>query len=133
MMVADTSAFIAIVTNEPEREAFESAIAQDGNVLMSTASAVEFLIVAYARGDAVYQNALRILDQPLVTLIPLGEEQMHAAALTYQTYGCVNHPAGLNCGDTFPYALATTGGPPLLYKGDDFSQTDVTPAVPTGT
>ena len=60
MMVADTSAFIAIVTNEPEREAFESVMAQDGDVLMSTASAVEFLIVAYARGDAVYQNALRI-------------------------------------------------------------------------
>ena len=70
MMVADTSAFIAIVTNEIEREAFESVMAQDGDVLMSTASAVEFLIVAYARGDAVYQNALRILDQPLVTLIP---------------------------------------------------------------
>ena len=133
MMVADTSAFIAIVTNEPEREAFESVLAQDGDVLMSTASAVEFLIVAYARGDAVYQNALRILDQPLVTLIPLDEEQMHAAALTYQTYGRGNHPAGLNCGDTFPYALAKMRGTPLLYKGDDFSQTDLTPAVPPGT
>ena len=42
----------------------------------------------------------------IVTLIPLDEEQMHAAALTYQTYGRGNHPAGLNCGDTFPYALA---------------------------
>ena len=133
MMVADTSAFIAIVTNEPEREAFESVLAQDGDVLMSTASAVEFLIVAYARGDAVYQNALRILDQPLVTLIPLDEEQMHAAALTYQTYGRGYHPAGLNCGDTFPYALAKMRGTPLLYKGDDFSQTDLTPAVPPGT
>ncbi len=133
MMVADTSAFIAIVTNEPEREAFESVMAQDGDVLMSTASAVEFLIVAYARGDAVYQNALRILDQPLVTLIPLDEEQMHAAALAYQTYGRGRHSALLNFGDTFPYALAKTRGLPLLYKGDDFSQTDLTPAVPPGT
>ena len=133
MMVADTSAFIAIVTNEPEREAFESVMAQDGDVLMSTASAVEFLIVAYARGDAVYQNALRILDQPLVTLIPLDEEQMHAAALAYQTYGRGHHSARLNFGDTFPYALATTRRLPLLYKGDDFSQTDLTPAVPPGT
>ena len=51
-----------------------------------------------------------------MTLIPLDEEQMYAAARAYQTYGRVNHPAGLNFGDTFPYALATTRGPPLLYK-----------------
>ena len=96
-------------------------------------SAVEFLIVAYARGDAVYQNALRILDQPLVTLIPLDEEQMHAAALAHQTYGRGHHSARLNLGDTFPYALAKTRRLPLLYKGADFSQTDLTPAVPPGT
>ena len=81
----------------------------------------------------MYQNALRILDQPLVTLIPLDEEQMHAAALAYQTYGRGHHSARLNFGDTFPYALAKTRRLPLLYKGDDFSQTDLTPAVPPGT
>ena len=71
MMVADTSAFIAIVTNEPEREAFESAMAQDGNVLMSTASAVEFLIVAYARGDAVFQKGITYQsNQKAGVLIP---------------------------------------------------------------
>ena len=51
-----------------------------------------------------------------MTLIPLDEEQMHAAARAYQTYGCVNHPAGLNFGDTFPYALATTGDRPCFTR-----------------
>ena len=119
MMVADTSAFIAIVTNEPEREAFESVMAQDGDVLMSTASAVEFLIVAYARGDAVYQNALRILDQPLVTLIPLDEEQMHAAALAHQTYGRGHHSARLNFGD-FPLCAGQDAGTAPTLQGRRF-------------
>jgi ribonuclease VapC len=133
MMVVDTSALIAIVTDEPEREAFESALAVDGDALVSTATAVEFLIVAFGRGHTVYRNALRVLDLPVITLISLDEEQMYAAVRAHQTYGRGRHPAGLNFGDTFAYALAATRGLPLLYKGADFSRTDVTPAAPTTT
>ena len=128
MIVADTSALIAIVTNEFERPAFETAIAADGDVLVSTATAVEFLIVAFGRGDEVYQNAMRLLELPVITLEPLDDGMFRAAARAHQTYGRGHHPARLNFG-TFSYALASVRGLPLLFKGDDFSQTDVLVAV----
>ncbi len=129
MIVADTSALIAIVTNEFERPTFETAIAADGDVLVSTATAVEFLIVAFGRGDEVYQNAMRLLELPVITLEPLDDGMFRAAARAHQTYGRGHHPARLNFGDTFSYALASVRGLPLLFKGDDFSQTDVLVAV----
>ena len=129
MMVADTSALVAIVTNEPERSAFYDAMINDGEVLVSTANAVEFLIVAFGRGNAVYQNATNLLKQPFITLVPPGDAEIWAAASAHQTYGRGHHPAQLNFGDTFAYALASTRGLPLLFKGDDFARTDIAAAV----
>ena len=130
MMVADTSAIMAVLTNESEGPTFLDAMVNDGEVLVSTASAVELMIVTMGRGDDVYQSAIQFLRRPFVRLIPLDEAQVWAATDAYERYGKGRgHPAGLNLGDTFAYALATVRRLPLLFKGDDFTQTDIAPVV----
>ena len=133
MMVADTSALMAVLLQEEEGPNFHDAMLRDGEVLISTATAVELLIVASARGSQIYEDAIQYLRQPFIGLAPVGETEMHAAVRAHQTYGRGRHPAGLAFGDPFAYALASTRGLPLLYKGADFSRTDVTPAAPTTT
>lgn len=130
MMVADTSAIMAIIMDETEGPTFHNAMRNDGEVLVSTASAVELMIVAMGRGDDIYQAALQFLKHPFVRLIPLDQAQMRAATDAYKRYGKGRgHSASLNFGDTFAYALATVRRSPLLFKGDDFTQTDIAPAM----
>ena len=76
MMAADTSAIIAILNNEPESTAFLNAMLKDGQVLVSTATAVELLTVAMGRGDAVYQSAVEFLTRPFIRLVPPDEAQL---------------------------------------------------------
>ena len=128
-MAADTSAIIAILNNEPESAAFLNAMLNDGQVLVSTATAVELLTVAMGRGDAVYQSAVEFLSRPFIRLVPPDEDQLWAAADACRRYGKGRHPARLNFGDTFAYALASTRRVPLLFKGGDFMLTDLTPAA----
>jgi ribonuclease VapC len=131
VIVADTSAIVAVLTNEPDGPMLADLMEQDGTVLVSAATAVEFLIVAFGKGESIYQDGLRFLEESYVDVVPLDFEQSLAAAHAHQTYGRGRHPAALNLGDTFAYALATIRGLPLLFKGNDFSQTDVAPAAPT--
>ena len=126
MMVADTSAIIAILLDEPERQSFSNAMVDDGDVLISTATAVELLMVTMGKGDALYQAAVQFIGKPFISLIPPDEEQMRAAVEAFRRYGRGRNPAGLNFGDTFSYALAATRQVPLLFKGDDFALTDAT-------
>jgi len=128
-MAADTSAIIAILNDEPERAAFLNAMLNDGQVLVSTATAVELLTVAMGRGDVVYQSAVEFLSRPFIRLVPPDEAQLWAAADACRRYGKGRHPARLNFGDTFAYALASTRRVPLLFKGNDFALTDLTPAA----
>ena len=130
MMAADTSAIIAILNNEPESAAFLNAMLNDGQVLVSTATAVELLTVAMGKSDVFYQSAVAFLARPFIRLVPLDEAQLWAAADACRRYGKGRHRAQLNFGDTFAYALASTRGIPLLFKGDDFARTDLTPAAP---
>jgi len=102
---------------------------EDGAVLVSTATAVEILIVAAGRSDEIYQRAVRFLQEPFIMVVQLDREQMWAAGEANRLYGKGRHPAGLNFGDTFAYALASVRNLPLLFKGNDFAQTDLTPAV----
>ena len=129
MMAADTSAIIAILNDEPERAAFLNAMLNDGQVLVSTATAVELLTVAMGKSDVVYQSAVEFLARPFIRLVPLDEAQLWAAADACRRYGKGRHPARLNFGDTFAYALASTRSVPLLFKGGDFALTDLTPAA----
>ena len=128
MMVADTSALMAVVNREAESQAFSDAMIDDGEVLVSTATAVEFLMVAMNRGEEIYQSAVELLARPFIQLVPVEDAQLWAAVEAHRRFGRGRHPAGLNFGDTFAYALASVRGLPLLYKGNDFVQTDIVPA-----
>ena len=131
MMVADTSAIVAILLEESGSQVFEQAMMSDGEVLVSTATAVELLMVASGKGDDAYQSAVQFLARPFLRLVPLDERQLWAAAGAFRRYGKGRHPAGLNFGDTFAYALASTHQASLLFKGNDFNLTDITTASPT--
>ena len=98
-------------------------------VLVSAATAVEFLIVALGKGADAYRDAINMLAQPEIEIVPLDYDQTLAAGEANRRYGKGRHPAALNFGDTFAYALASTRNIPLLFKGNDFARTDVTPAV----
>lgn len=129
MMAADTSAIMAILMDEDEGPAFYSAMWNDGEVLVSTATAVELMIVAMGKQEAIYQAAIRFLERPFIRSVPLDVEQLWLATAAHRRYGKGRDRAGLNFGDTFAYALAFARGLPLLYKGGDFARTDITPAV----
>ena len=129
MMAADTSALISVLTEESDAETFIEAMERDGNVLVSAATAVELLIVALGKGEEVHRRAIAMLQSSDIEVVPLDDEQMWAAGEANRRYGKGRHPAALNFGDTFAYALASVRGLPLLFKGNDFARTDVVPAV----
>jgi ribonuclease VapC len=126
-MVLDTSAVLAILRDEPERRAFNEAIEAADSRHLSVASLVETSIVVEARyGAEGVRHLDRFLDRAGVTLVAVDVEQGNLARQAFSRFGKGRHAAGLNFGDCFSYALAQTLGEPLLYKGEDFSLTDVT-------
>ena len=127
MIVADTSAIIAIVFAEPEREAFINVIRRAPRVLVSTVSVVEARMVVHGRrGERAVVLVDDLLRLPMFELIPPGIAEMDAAYAAFVAFGKGSgHPAALNFGDVSGYALAKVRGLPLLYKGTDFSETDI--------
>ncbi|MDQ8161158.1 MAG: type II toxin-antitoxin system VapC family toxin [Gemmatimonadota bacterium] len=132
MIVADTSAIIAIVFAEPEREAFIDVIRRAPRVLVSTVSVVEARMLVHGRrGERAVVLVDDLLRLPMFELIPPGIAEMDAAYAAFVAFGKGSgHPAALNFGDVFGYALAKVRGLPLLYKGADFSETDIASAAP---
>lgn len=131
MIVVDTSALVAIAFDEPECNAFVSAIRRSESALICTVTAVEARVVVHGRRG---QRAVMLLDDVLalepVELVAAGADIAAAAYAAFVTYGKGNrHPAGLNFGDLFSYALAKVRGLPLLFKGDDFGHTDIARAL----
>ena len=125
-MVIDTSAVLAILQDEPERRAFNEAIEAADSRSLSVASFVEASIVIEVRFGAEGIGHLdRLLDRAGVTVMAVDVEQGKVARQAFSRFGKGRHVAGLNFGDCFSYALAQVLGEPLLYKGEDFSQTDV--------
>jgi ribonuclease VapC len=131
-MVIDTSALVAILQDEPERRCFNEAIEAAPRRRLSTATLVEASIVIEARYGA---DGIRELDLLIATAsmqpMPIDAEQALAAREAFRRYGKGRHPAKLNFGDCFSYALARVLDEPLLFKGTDFSKTDIIAAVPT--
>jgi ribonuclease VapC len=128
-MIIDTSALVAILLGEPEAEAFALAIAGDSKRLISAFTALETGIVIEAKkGEAGGRELDLLLHQAKIELVPLTAEQFEIARIAWRKYGKGQHPAGLNIGDCCSYALAKCAGEPLLFKGNDFSQTDVNTA-----
>ena len=128
-MIADTSALIAVLMEELDAQTFSDAMERDGEVPVSTATAVEFLIVALGKGADAYLAAVAMLQYPYIVLVPLDYEQALTAGEANRRYGKGRHPAALNFGDTFAYALASVRNLPLLFKGNDFAHTDAMLAV----
>jgi ribonuclease VapC len=129
-MVVDTSALVAIFLLEPEAEQFAHAIIEAPRVVISAANLLEAGIIL--DGRIGHQDSSE-LDEFLVNVglevEPVTVNQVQVARHAYRTYGRGNHPAGLNFGDCFAYALAKTTRLPLLFKGNDFTQTDITPRL----
>ncbi len=125
-MVIDTSAIVAIALNEAEAAAFEKRIADDPVRLISAATLLEVSMVIEARlGDAGGSELDLWLHKVGVEIISVEAEHADQARRAWRRYGKGRHPAALNFGDCFSYALAKLTGEPLLYKGTDFSQTDL--------
>lgn len=129
-MVIETSALLAILLNEPERRGFNERIAGADTRLMSSASFVETAIIIEIRKGASGARDLDLfMHQAAVEVVAVDYNQAQIARRAYRTYGKGRHPAGLNFGDCFAYALAKASGEPLLFKGGDFSQTDLKPCA----
>jgi len=132
VIVLDTSAVLSILHEEPEADVFLAAIAAQAQVLISAGTLVELTIMADNRDGLVSGERLdRFLERLAnrLDVVPVTREQAHIARHAYRRFGKGNHPAALNFGDCFAYALAKDKGLPLLFKGDDFARTDVAAAV----
>lgn len=129
-MVIDTSALLAILQDEPERRAFNEAIEAAASRAVSVASWVEVSMVIETRNGAEGLRDLDLfVDRARIAIVPVDVEHGKAARRAFSRFGKGRHPAGLNYGDCFAYALASQLGEPLLFKGEDFGKTDITPAV----
>jgi ribonuclease VapC len=125
-MVLDTSAVLAILQNEPERRKFNEAIDAAESRSLSTASFVECSMIVESRyGPDGVRDLDLLIAKAQISLISVDEEQANLARRAFRKYGKGRHPAGLNFGDCFSYALSKASQEPLLFKGNDFSQTDV--------
>jgi ribonuclease VapC len=130
-MIVDSSALVAILLQEPDAPAFSKALAIVGFKGLSAASYVETSIVIDGKGDPVATRQVdNLITRSGIQIEPFTAEQARVARQAYRDYGKGSgHPARLNLGDCFSYALASVTGQPLLYKGDDFSHTDVVSAL----
>ncbi|MGL5859074.1 MAG: type II toxin-antitoxin system VapC family toxin [Angustibacter sp.] len=126
-MAVDTSALVAVVLGEPDGELYAQAlIAAGGPPLLSAVSAVEAAIVVEARqGPEAAQDLAVLIKTAGVAIDPVSAEQARLAVDAWRRFGRGRHPAALNLGDCFAYAMARAHGIPLLFKGEDFRRTDV--------
>lgn len=125
-MVIDTSALMALLLGEAEAEALAQAIAAAQTRLVSSFAVLETGIVIEARkGRAGARELDLLLQGAKIDAVPFTGEQAALARVAWRRYGKGRHPAGLNIGDCCSYALAKLSAEPLLFKRNDFSQTDV--------
>lgn len=127
MIVADTSALAAIVFAEPERGAFSDIIQQAQRVFISTPAVLELRMVVHGRrGERAVVMVDDLLRLPVFEWVAPGRAETDAAYAAFVAFGKGSgHPAALNFGDVFSYALAKVRGLPLLFKGEDFARTDI--------
>ena len=125
-MILDTSALLAVLFDEADADHYEQTIADATSCQMSVANYLEAILVIESRlGEEGGRELDIYLEAAEIELVSVTPEQVQTARLAWRRYGKGNHPAGLNFGDTFAYALAEISREPLLYKGDDFTLTDV--------
>ncbi len=129
-MIIDSSAILAVLFDEPDAAIYASAIASASSCRISAASYVETSVVVESQSPAAGGRQFdTFMRRAGITIEPVTEEQALLARQAYADYGKGRHPAGLNFGDCFSYALAKAFREPLLFKGNDFSRTDVEAAL----
>ena len=125
-MILDTSALLAVLFGEKDAETYAQAISQAEVCRISAATFVEVSVVVESQtGDAGSRQWDSFFRTAGITIEPVTEEQAHAARQAWSDFGKSRHPAGLNFGDCFSYALAKVLGEPLLFKGQDFRKTGI--------
>jgi len=128
-MIVDTSALVAILMLEPEAVRFARSVASSPVARMSAAGYVEAGMVVDRKGTASARSLLDdFIAEHSILIEPVTADQARAARRAYDLFGKGRHPAALNFGDCFSYALAKAYREPILYKGVDFSKTDLLPA-----
>ncbi len=129
-MVVDTSAIVAILFDEPERSSFNQRLSQSSVRLLSVVSRVELTCVVEGRkGIGGRADLERLLREAEIEIVAMDRSHADLACEAFRRFGKGRHPAALNIGDCFAYALAKATGEPLLYKGDDFARTDIASAA----
>ena len=122
----DTSAVLAILFGEGDARRYAEALASASHCRMSAANYLEAAIVLEGRRSTSVGFELDlVMERTPIELVPVTVEQAQIARMAWRRFGKGNHPAGLNFGDCFAYALAESTGEPLLFKGGDFALTDI--------
>ncbi|MCL2715180.1 MAG: type II toxin-antitoxin system VapC family toxin [Alphaproteobacteria bacterium] len=125
MIALDTSVILAIALDEPEADDFKTAV-RSQRVLIGWPTLFETRIVLSSKGFGNANDIVaRIAEAPNLTLLDFDREHYAAAENAYHRFGKGRHPAALNMGDCFSYAVAVVAKLPLLFKGNDFCQTDI--------
>jgi ribonuclease VapC len=129
-MIVDTSALIAIVKLEPEAASIANAMEKAVTLRISAGTLLEaFIVTDGYRSPKLSARLDEIVEHPRIVIEPVTVEQARIARQAYRDYGRGSgHPANLNFGDCFSYALARDKREPMLWKGDDFGHTDIRPA-----
>ena len=132
-MIVDTSAIVAIALHEPQRAALLDVLFDAAHPKMSAATLVEIGAVLTRRlTPEDFRRVERLIAQLGIETVPFDAEQAASATRAYRDFGRGSgHPAGLNLGDCYSYALADVTGEPLLFVGDDFAHTDIATALPS--
>ena len=129
-MVIDSSAIVAILLNEADAADIAQAIESNSQRLLSAANLLEASIVIESRkGEAGGRELDLLIYRAAIEIVAVDQDQAELARIAWRRFGKGRHPAGLNYGDCFAYALARTRQLPLLFQGDDFPRTDID-AVP---
>ncbi len=125
-MVIDTSAIIAILLNEPENERITKVLAKSSKRLMSAFTALECgIIIEVKKGEPGGRELDLLFHKLNISIVNMDSKQLETARKAWRLFGKGRHPAKLNIGDCCAYALSANSGEPLLFKGDDFSKTDI--------
>ena len=126
-MIIDSSAVVAMLRREPEADDFSAAIMAAERRLLSAASYLEIgIVIDGSRDELASQRVDQLIESLEIEIAPVTESQAKLARAAYRQFGKGSgHPAGLNFGDCFSYALAMESSAPLLFKGADFAATDV--------
>ena len=130
MIVVDTSALMAILKDEPELDRFVTLIANDDDVVIAAPTYLEFMMVSISRRGGEHRaTSDELLQRLSIRVIGWSQEMADIATETFIRFGKGRHPAQLNFGDCMAYALAKSLDAPLLFKGNDFSLTDIESAA----